>query len=153
MIRSLIESAVIVESLDATTKAAVLDEMVAQAVEGGVLAAKHAKNVRKALEERETKVGSTGIGNGIAIPHVKLDDVTSVSMTLARSLDGVDYDAVDGRPVHTVFLIVSPSSAAEDHLAVLRWISGLARDADFRRFIQGCEDGAAIRELLREKGL
>jgi mannitol/fructose-specific phosphotransferase system IIA component (Ntr-type) len=84
------------------------------------------------------------------VPHVKLDTIQQTSIVLARSQDGIEFEAIDGRPVHTVFLILAPAAAAEEHLHLLRWISGLARSADFRRFLGQAKDEAEIRELLRE---
>lgn len=149
MIQELIDSALVLDDLKASTKDAVLDEILAAAVDGGRLQKSKRAAIRKRLAERE-ELGSTGIGNGVAVPHVKADAVGDTLLVLARSHDGVDFDAVDGRPVHTVFLIVAPKDAAEEHLQLLRWISGLARSADFRRFFRSAADEREIRELLRE---
>ena len=71
-------------------------------------------------------------------------------MALARSQEGIEYQAIDGRSVQTLFLIVAPSDQAEAHLEALRWISTLARNADFRRFVLSAAGADEIRELLRE---
>ena len=71
-------------------------------------------------------------------------------MVLARCRKGIEWQAIDGRPVQVVFLLVSPSAEPEAHLQCLRWIAGLARNADFRRFLLDAPDQAAMRELLRE---
>ncbi|MBK8976484.1 MAG: PTS sugar transporter subunit IIA [Planctomycetes bacterium] len=154
MIHELIGSAAVIASLESRTKDEAIAEMVRAARAHGLVTEKAARIVLRKVRERE-QLGSTGIGNGIAVPHVKLDPaadarVPGVAMVLARSVDGLDYDAVDGRPVHTLFLIVAPSTAAEAHLRVLKWVSTLARNADFRRFVQNCETEAKIRDLLRE---
>ena len=149
MIAALIDSAVIVESLGASSKDDVLTEMLDAAISGGRAAADDKKALRKLLADREA-LGSTGIGNGVAVPHVKSDRIGELGLILARSQDGIEYQAIDGRPVHTLFLLLAPKSAAEDHLAALRWVSTLARDADFRRFVMAAGDDDAIRDLLRE---
>lgn len=154
MITELIGSAVVVERLDASDKDDAIAEMIRAARQHGLVGERAATIVLQKVRERE-RLGSTGIGNGIAVPHVKLDPiedakVEKVAMVLARSPAGLDYDAVDGRPVHTLFLIVAPATAADEHLAVLRWVSTLARNADFRRFILDCDGEVEIRDLLRE---
>lgn len=149
MIQALIDSALILEALEATSKQEAIDEILAASTEAGRIPSAVATKVRKKIVEREAR-GSTGIGNGVAVPHVKLDSIESTSIVLARSPDGIDYEAIDGRPVHTVILILAPADAAEAHLQLLRWISGLARNADFRRFLGQAKDEAEIRELLCE---
>jgi mannitol/fructose-specific phosphotransferase system IIA component (Ntr-type) len=154
MIAELIDNAVLLASLSATSKDAALVEMVGAATQHAGLDAAAAEVVLTKLRARE-EVGSTGIGNGIAVPHAKVgagDGVTveRVALVLALSRDGLEYDAVDGRPVHTLFLIVAPEDSGDQHHTVLRWVSTLARNADFRRFVLDCETPEAIRELLVE---
>jgi mannitol/fructose-specific phosphotransferase system IIA component (Ntr-type) len=149
MFSKLIESATIIESLVASAKADVLKEMLKAGVDSGGLAVKNTATLRKKLAERE-KLGSTGIGNGVAVPHVKSGAISEVCMILGRSVQGIDYQAIDGRPVHTVFLLVVPTDQAEVHLQSLRWIASLARNPDFRRFVLSASGEAGIRELLHE---
>jgi mannitol/fructose-specific phosphotransferase system IIA component (Ntr-type) len=149
MIQSLIDSALILEALAATSKQEAIDEILTASTEAGRVTKANAAKVRDKIVEREAR-GSTGIGNGVAVPHVKLDTIEDTAIVLARSPDGIEYEAIDGRPVHTVFLILAPADAAEEHLQLLRWISGLARNADFRRFLGQAKDEAEIRDLLRE---
>lgn len=151
MIPKLIESTLILSSLSTSDKDGALDEILAAAVAEGRLAKKLLAPVRKKMVERE-RLGSTGIGNGIAVPHVKHAGIERVEMVLARSESGIDYAAVDGRAVHTIFMILAPEVAPDDHLKLLRWVSSLARSADFRRFVMQAEGEAEIRELLREMG-
>lgn len=149
MIPELIDSALVLGSLEATTKAEALDEILAAAVARKQLTKRKVPAIRERLAEREA-LGSTGIGNGVAVPHVKVDSIDRTVLMLARSADGIEYGAIDGRPVHTVFLILAPKDAAEEHLQLLRWISGLARNADFRRFLKNAADEDEMRDLLRE---
>ncbi len=149
MIKDLIDAALIIESLEANAKEDVLDEMLAAAVKSKLLPAKQSAAVRKLLKARE-KLGSTGIGNGVAVPHVKAEALKGTCMVLARSTTGIPYSAVDGKDVQTVFMILTPKESAEAHLQVLRWIAGLARSADFRRFVIGAKGEAEIRDLLHE---
>ena len=149
MIAALIDSAVIVESLASSEKPDALRELLQACVEQGVFQKRQLGAVSELVAEREA-IGSTGIGNGVAVPHVKTSHVASIRLALGRSIDGIDYEAIDGRPVETLFMILAPEDAAQDHLAALRWVSMLARNADFRRFVSSAETAEDIRELLRE---
>jgi nitrogen PTS system EIIA component len=149
MIAKLIEAAPMVADLAAKTKDAALKELLAAAEAAGAFPAKAARGLAKRLAEREA-IGSTGLGNTVAVPHVKSDDVARATLVLARCRPGLEWQAIDGRPVHVIFLLVSPVSEPENHLQCLRWIAGLARNADFRRFLLDASDANAMRELLRE---
>ena len=149
MFSKLIKKATIIESLVASAKADILKEMLKAGVDSGGLAVKNTATLRKKLAERE-KLGSTGIGNGVAVPHVKSGAISDVCLILGRSVQGIDYQAIDGRPVHTVFLLVVPTDQAEVPLQSLRWIASLARNPDFRRFVRSAPGEAGIRELLHE---
>ena len=73
-----------------------------------------------------------------------------MTLVLARSKAGIEWQAIDGRLVHIVFMLVSPANDPETHLRCLRWISTLARSSDFRRFLLDAPDVTAMRDLLRE---
>jgi PTS system fructose-specific IIA component/PTS system nitrogen regulatory IIA component len=149
MIEKLVDSAAILVDLKARTKEAALKELLAAAQEGGVIGKKLAAPLGKKLLEREA-IGSTGLGNGVAVPHLKHDEIGQPSLVLARARTALEWQAIDGRPVSIVFLVVSPAADPEAHLQCLRWISSLARSADFRRFLLDAKDGGQMRELLRE---
>ena len=148
MIATLIDEAVILDA-EAPTKEGFLDAMLDAMVAAGRVQTADRAGIGKQLREREA-LGSTGIGNGIAVPHVKSGKIDQICLALARSGDGIDYQAIDGLPVHTVFLILAPVDQAESHLQALRWISSLARNGDFRRFVQSAGGEAEVRDLLRE---
>lgn len=82
--------------------------------------------------ERE-KLGSTGIGNGVAIPHGKLKNINNIICALGRSQNGVDFDAVDRGPVHIFFLVLAPEDSASLHLKVLSRITKILRDQSLRK--------------------
>lgn len=149
MIAKLIEGAALLATLDATTKDAALKELLASAQTAGAFPGKAQKALAKRLSEREA-IGSTGLGNGVAVPHVKSEDVSRSTLVLARCRKGLEWQAIDGRPVQIVFLLVSPAGEPESHLQCLRWIAGLARNTDFRRFLIEAADDVAMRDLLRE---
>ena len=92
--------------------------------------------------ERE-KLGSTGIGEGIAIPHGKMKGIDRILCAFGRSKEGVDFDAVDGKPVHIIFLLLAPEDSAGLHIQMLSRISRILRDPSFRKHLteQGDDQG------------
>lgn len=150
MIEHLIDRAHVVDSVAATDKEAAIAEMLDSAASAGVIKPAHRKPLREALLERE-RGGSTGIGNGVAVPHIKdAKQVKEATLIFGRSRKGIPFDAVDGRDVQILFMVIGPPGSAERHLEVLRWVSSLARNADFRRFTRDAADADAMRDLLRE---
>ncbi|MBI5445185.1 MAG: PTS sugar transporter subunit IIA, partial [Deltaproteobacteria bacterium] len=102
------------------------------------------------LLDRE-KLGSTGIGEGIAIPHGKLRELDRVVGVFGRSRPGVDFDSMDGAPVHLLFLLLAPEASASSHLKALARISRLLRDRSFREELLRTDSREDLyRLLLRE---
>jgi PTS system nitrogen regulatory IIA component len=104
----------------------------------------------EALLERE-RIGSTGVGDGVAIPHAKLKGLRRLAAAFGRSRGGVDFEAVDGRPCHLFFLLVAPEEAASDHLRALSRIARLMRDAEVRRRLIEAPDAGTLYALLTEE--
>lgn len=96
------------------------------------------------------RLGSTGIGNGIAIPHGKLSGVGRITGVFARLETPVDFEALDDQPVDLIFLLVAPESAGADHLKALSRIARLLRDGETVAKIRGTRDAAAIHALLSQ---
>ncbi len=140
----------IVPELQATTKPEALAEMVASAVSGGALPKGRRQEVIDALLVRETR-GTTGLGKGIAIPHAKIDGLRKHAALVARSGPGVDFRAVDGEPVYVFVMLISPATRNEEHLAMLKWVSTLARDPDFTSFIRQAQTREDIFVVLEER--
>lgn len=149
MISKLIDAAAMVGELEAKNKDAALKELLGAALQAGAFPLKAQKALAKRLSDREA-IGSTGLGNTVAVPHVKGEEVERSTLVLGRCKKGLEWQAIDGRPVHVVFLLVSPAAEPENHLQCLRWIAGLARSSDFRRFLLDAKDATAMRDLLRE---
>ncbi len=84
-----------------------------------------------ALQERE-RLGSTGIGDGIAIPHGKIPGLDELVLSFGRSPAGISFDAMDGKPVHLFFLLIAPENSAGLHLKALAKISKMLKDGAFR---------------------
>jgi PTS system nitrogen regulatory IIA component len=95
------------------------------------------------IMERE-KLGSTGIGDGVAIPHGKMKKLNTILCVAGRSIDGVNFDAVDRQPVHIFFLVLAPEDSASMHLKVLSRISKVLRDQSFRKKILKLTDAHEI---------
>lgn len=102
-----------------------------------------AEEIRLKLQERE-QLGSTGVGNGVAIPHGKIEGLASVIGVLARLDTPVDFDAVDDQPVDLVFLLLAPANATAAHLKALAKVSRLLRDEDARQALRGADTAEAL---------
>ncbi|HEV7417563.1 PTS IIA-like nitrogen regulatory protein PtsN [Tianweitania sediminis] len=96
------------------------------------------------------RLGSTGVGNGIAIPHGKLSGVKRITGVFARLEQPVDFDALDDQPVDIVFLLLAPEGAGADHLKALSRIARVLRDGETVRKIRGTSDATAIHTFLAQ---
>ena len=112
----------ITPQLTADDKDSVIAEMVESLVSAGQVSADEKDDIIKAILKRE-ELGSTGIGRGIAVPHTKHPSVDRLVGTVAISIDGVDFDSLDGEKVQLLFLLVSPPDRPSDHLRALEHIS------------------------------
>ena len=108
------------------------------------------KAVVKALVERE-ELGSTGIGQGIAIPHGKTEKVDEIIAVMGISHKGVNFDALDGEPVFIFFLLVTPKDTSGPHLKALAQISRLLRDTYFCELIRRCKQPEEVYQLIRNE--
>ena len=142
----------IIPALAGTTKGDVLAEMSNFLAEkpvgsGGAI---DPKVLYRALEERE-RLASTAIGDGIAIPHGKLDSVDHLLGALGRSVSGIAFDSIDGKPTHIVFMLVAPLNSAGVHLKALARLSRLFRDANFRQRLLDAPDSATMFQTIAEE--
>src|SRR5690242_10385819 len=99
------------------------------------------------LNERE-QLGSTGFGQGVAIPHAKIDGLTKIYGLFARLSDPVAFKAIDGRPVDLVFLLLSPPDAGAEHLKALAAVSRVTRDAGTLERLRGARSRDALAAVL-----
>lgn len=107
----------------------------------------HESAIYAAINERET-LGTTGIGQGLAIPHARIEGVDCVVGILARLAQPVDYDAVDGRGVDVVFMLVAPLDAGSDHLRALASASRLLRDPAIATLCRQAKSAEGLRHAL-----
>jgi len=99
------------------------------------------------LMERES-LGSTGIGDGVAIPHGKMEELEDIKLLVGRSFDGVDFAAIDSKPCYIFFLVLAPEQVAGLHLRILAQISRVVKDPHFRQTFMEVEGTKGIWDLL-----
>ena len=133
--------------LASTTKDDLLEELVAVVAEAAQV--RDREDVLRAVRERE-EVLSTGIGNGVAIPHGKSAAVPELTLAAGVTGQGVDFEALDGKPVRLFFLLVGPESAAGQHVKALSRISRLLRRDSFRTRLIGARSPEEFRSIIAE---
>jgi PTS system nitrogen regulatory IIA component len=135
--------------LAATTKEGVIREMVESLRNAGYFKGTDPEDLIKAILKREL-LGSTGIGRGVAIPHTKHNSVDRLIGTVALSKNGVNFDSLDGEPVHIFVLLISPQDRPGDHLRALENVSRKLRDDAFVRSLRQAASREAVWSLLSE---
>ena len=128
--------------LVATNKKDVLRELVA--LMSSSVKDTNQEELYKILQERES-IGSTGLGEGIAIPHGKLGTIHQIEICFGRSIEGVPFDAIDGKPVHFFFLLLAPSQSAGPYLHTLATLSRFLKSPRIRASLL---QAASVREIL-----
>ena len=126
----IIEENNIIPELNAKDKKGVLEEL-------AEVISRHEPSIDKGalvkvLVERE-RLGSTGIGDGVAIPHGKMNGVSRPVISFGRSKQGLDFDSMDGQPAHLFFLLIAPEDSSSVHLQVLAKIAKILKNRDFRK--------------------
>lgn len=135
-------------SLESKTKKDAIKELVELLVKSGKV--KDKKKMLQTLMERED-LGSTGIGQGIAIPHGKSDTVGDLAAAFGLSADGISFDSLDGEPVNIFFLLVAPEGAAGAHLKALARISSLLKDKYFRKSLLSAKTPEDVVKIIQEE--
>ena len=136
----------VVSNLHVTSKKHALQDLARRAAE---LAGLEERAVFDVLIERE-RLGTTGVGNGIAIPHGKLSNLNNLCGLFARLERPVDFNAIDEKPVDLIFLLLAPVSAGADHLKALARISRLLRDFSMCEKLRGTKTSDALYALLTQ---
>ncbi len=147
-ITDILSSDMVIADLKGTTKPDVLNEL------AKALAAKY-KDIKlgelnAVLAERE-RLGSTAIGDGIAIPHGKLRGVTKIIGAFGRHAEGVDFDSLDGGPSQLFFVLVAPEDSASLHLKALARVSRLLKESSFRTRLLAAKDADELYSLIKEE--
>jgi PTS system nitrogen regulatory IIA component len=140
----LVASNAILPALKANNKKKVIQELAARAAE---LTGQNERAILEILLQRE-KLGSTAVGNGVAIPHGKLPKLGRLFGLFARLEKAVDFEALDGQPVDLVFLLLAPEAAGADHLKALARVARLLRDPEIARKLRESRDADALYAVL-----
>ena len=140
----LIAPEAVIPSLKVKSKKQLLTELSAHAAR---VAGLPERDIFDVLLQRE-RLGSTGLGQGVAIPHGKMAGLKRIVGVFARLPEPVDFDAVDGRPVDIVFLLLAPEGAGADHLKALARIARVLRDEKTAELLRSARDESALRALL-----
>jgi PTS system nitrogen regulatory IIA component len=146
MINDLLVPEAVVADLKATSKKQALQELARRAAE---ISGLHERTIFDVLMERE-RLGTTGVGNGIAIPHGKLANLDRLYGLFARLATPIDFQAIDERPVDLIFVLLAPESAGADHLKALAKVSRLLRDKPTCEKLRGTESADALYAILTE---
>jgi PTS system nitrogen regulatory IIA component len=136
------------ENMLAKTKIEALDELVNTLIKGGLKL--DSAKVIEVLQQRE-KLGSTGIGDGLAIPHGKIFSLDEIVVAFGRSKKGVDFDSLDGKPVHIFFLLLAPENSVGQHLKALAKISKMLKKSNFRQKLIETESKSDLYKLIIEQ--
>ncbi|MGA8572611.1 MAG: PTS sugar transporter subunit IIA [Desulfobaccales bacterium] len=147
-ISEILEPARIVPDLKASKKREVLEELARTITDGQDELS--LKNVVEVLLDRE-RLGSTGIGDHIAIPHGKLTQLSHLVLAFGRSLKGVDFDSMDGKPSNLFFLLLAPVDSAGPHLKTLAKISRMLMSQPFRESLMQAQGAEEIYHLIVER--
>jgi nitrogen PTS system EIIA component len=142
----IIDARAVLPHLKAQNKKQLLQEL-SQAM-AAIVAVDH-RIIFETLMTRE-KLGSTGLGQGIAIPHGRLPHIKRVYGLFARLATPVAYDSVDGEPVDLIFVLLSPDQAGADHLTALARISRLLREPDTMKKLRGTDSSEGLYAILTE---
>lgn len=146
-LNDLLAAQAVLPTLRARNKKQVLQELAARAAED---CGRSEREIFETLLQRE-RLGSTGIGRGVAIPHGKLAKLDHLVGLFARLEKPIEFEALDGEPVDLIFLLLAPERAGADHLKALARIARLLRDENVAEQLRAARDETALRALLTER--
>jgi nitrogen PTS system EIIA component len=136
------------DNLQAKNKAEALTELSEMVIKGPLKLNPY--QVFDVLQQRE-KLGSTGIGNGVAIPHGKIGAIEELIVSFGRSKNGVAFDSIDGKPVHLFFLLLAPENCTGRHLKTLAKISKMLKAGDFRQKLMEANSKSDLYKIIIEQ--
>lgn len=147
-IRELLQDDLVIDDIAATDKIGVLREFAAHLKSKGKVT--DTEELVRVLIERES-IGSTGIGDGVAIPHGKLNNLPNMIMAFGRSSKGIDFQSLDHRPAYLFFLLVTPTGKPGDHLKTLARISRILKSPVLRDNLTHAPNRQEIQRLIYEE--
>ena len=143
-------SEAIIGSMKATSKEEALAELLVPILDANPSLDKH--QLLQTILDRE-KLGSTGLGGGVAIPHGKFEGLEKLAASFGRSQEGIDFSSMDNKPAHLFFMLIAPKNCAGDHLKALARISRLFKDPILTNNLRQVEGSDEIYGLLEESDL
>lgn len=146
-ILDVLQKEAIIDDLKSQTKKGILEELVVPLAR---LTGRDQKELVRVLMDRE-RLGSTGIGGGIGIPHGKIKDLESLFLGFGLSRKGVDFEAIDGQPTHIFFILVTPENSTGLHLKLLARISRILKNDHFKQRLQNATDHNEIFGIIKEE--
>lgn len=140
----------IVADLDASTRDEAIEQLITSLADAGAISKRMVKEAVAAVLAREHQA-TTGIGRGIALPHAKIKSIKKVVGTIGRSSKGIDFNALDSKPVYVVILLLSNPDDPDEHLQAMETIFKHVQRDRFRKFLRQSETREAIAELIHEQ--
>ena len=146
-ILDVLQKEAIIDDLKSQTKKGILEELVVPLAR---LTGRDQKELVRVLMDRE-RLGSTGIGSGIGIPHGKIRDLESLVLGFGLSRKGVNFEAIDGHPTHIFFILITPENSTGLHLKLLARISRILKNDHFKERLQNATDYNEIVSIIKEE--
>lgn len=146
----LIDRSAVVPELQANDRNGAIRELVEVLAQAKLIDSNQVESIVRSIVTRERTRGTTGFGKGVAVPHVKVEGVARVVAAVGRSSRGIDFGSLDGQPVYTIFLIVSPADEPEEHLRAMDLVFRHLQQEQFRKFLRQSERVDTIYDLLNE---
>ena len=145
----ILDPACVIAPLQSTDKQDVINELIDQMGEAGVVG--EVQSLKDAVWTRE-QTRTTGIGHGLAIPHGKCVSLKRQALAIGRPSEPIDFEAIDAQPVQLVVLLASPPDQTKDHIEALAHISRMISDTNFREQIYNANSPEEIYELVSQQG-
>ncbi|MCK4342631.1 MAG: PTS sugar transporter subunit IIA [Phycisphaerae bacterium] len=140
----------IIAELESTERNGVIRELVQVLGDVKLIDPESIDGIVRSIVTRERTRGTTGFGKGVAVPHAKVEGLKRIATAVGRSTAGVDFTSLDGRPVHIVFLIISPDDQPEEHLRAMDLIFRHLQQEKFRKFLRQSDQPEKVYDLLKE---
>jgi len=139
----------LIPQLEADDRDGAIEELVAVLEKAGRIGKGKAKTITRAVIKRENEA-STGMGRGVAIPHIKHPAVKQIVGTIGQSSKGIDFAALDKQPVYSIILLISPSDDPDKHLQAMESIFKHLQNEKFRKFLRQSEQVEQVADLVKE---
>jgi PTS system nitrogen regulatory IIA component len=146
----LVHPKAIVAELKSQDRNGVIRELVQVLAAAKLIDSEAVEGIVKSIITRERTRGTTGFGKGVAAPHAKIDGLSRVVAAVGRSSQGIDFASLDGELVYGLFLILSPTDEAEQHLRAMDLVFRHLQQERFRKFLRQSDDASKIYDLLKE---